>query len=294
MTKTDVQNNFQKFSFMKSLLSFISMIFLLIVLPVSCCDWEQPVPLPTAGKPTSGRVVLVEDFTGTSCPNCPSGNAAVESMLEKYPDNTVAIAVHSNFLAQPAVTGEPRLNHAEAEAIEKLLGAWDAKPEAAINRTIFSGQPKIRIAKPDTWLQFMEQELQKKPAVDISIEKNYNSATRELSMKVKVVAKEAINEAVHVHAMITESHIILSQKDQTQGTISGYEHNHVLRKVLSPIPGEKIADNMVAGQSIERSFTYTLPTHAQLWVDSNCSLVAFASQNETKLYILQAAETKLK
>ena len=99
----------------------------------SCNEWEECVALPISEKPTSGRVILIEEFTGAKCPNCPAGTQALEAILDKYPDNVVVVGVHSNFLANPAVTGDPKLSYPEAQAIENFLGLWVGKPEAAFN-----------------------------------------------------------------------------------------------------------------------------------------------------------------
>lgn len=42
------------------------------------------------------RNVLVEEGTGTWCGNCPRGAVAMKRMNEKYPDNFVGVAVHSD------------------------------------------------------------------------------------------------------------------------------------------------------------------------------------------------------
>ncbi|MBK7224045.1 MAG: Omp28-related outer membrane protein [Saprospiraceae bacterium] len=73
-----------------------------------------------------------------------------------------------------------------------------------------------------------------------------------------------------------------------------YNQKHVLRKVITPIPGDKIADNLVSGQEVIKEYKYTLPTDAVLWKSENCSVVAFLSFDESNKTILQAAEIKVK
>lgn len=45
------------------------------------------------------RCVLLEDFTGQQCPNCP--NAAVETnkLQESYPNSVIAVAIHGGPLS---------------------------------------------------------------------------------------------------------------------------------------------------------------------------------------------------
>ena len=128
----------------------IAILFVLVgsLLTISCNQWEKELSLPPTNKPTSGRVVLMEDFTGASCVNCPAGTAVVDGLLEEFPDNLVVVAVHSNFLSTPAVSGEVKLSNPDAQAIENFLGGWTGKPEASINRFKFPNKEYIRLEIP--------------------------------------------------------------------------------------------------------------------------------------------------
>ena len=127
---------------------FLVSIFLLMTFS-QCADWEQVTQLNVNPGIISDRVVLVEDFTGASCTNCPGAASTLESLLEKYPNNLIVIGVHSRFLALPAKSGDPYFWTPESEDIEKFLGAWDGKPEAAFNRRLFPNEKKIRIGKTE-------------------------------------------------------------------------------------------------------------------------------------------------
>jgi thiol-disulfide isomerase/thioredoxin len=269
------------------LLSVVAILFM------ACNEWEQMVALPLSEKPTSGRVVLIEEFTGAKCPNCPAGTKALEAIADKYPDNVVVVGVHSNFLANPAVTGDPKLSYPEAQEVENYLGAWLGKPEAAFNRKKFTNQSNIRIGKPDTWIVYVEEELKLIPAANLLISRKYSDANRELTIELKTIAKQNIDKAIHLHVMITESNIFTTQESST-GNIPNYNQKHVLRKVITPIPGDKIADNLVSGQEVIKEYKYTLPSDAVLWKSENCSVVAFLSYDESNKTILQAAEIKVK
>ncbi|MBL0236115.1 MAG: thioredoxin family protein [Saprospiraceae bacterium] len=119
-------------------------IFLLLTL-CQCADWEQVTQLKVNPGIISNRVVLVEDFTGASCTNCPGAASTLESLLEKYPNNLIVVGVHSRFLGLPAKSGDPNFVTPEAEDIEKFLGAWDGKPEAAFNRRLFPNEKRLEL-----------------------------------------------------------------------------------------------------------------------------------------------------
>jgi thiol-disulfide isomerase/thioredoxin len=260
---------------------------------LSCNDWENPVQLPNTNNTSSKRVIVLEDFTGASCPNCPPAASIIESLLDKYPNNLVFIGIHSRFLAQPATSGDVDMRTPEAESIEKFLGAWLGKPEAAINRKKFENQANIRVGKPDTWSSFIDTELGIAPEVDVKISKLYDETGRVLTVNIEVKGLNAVNKPIHLHVGITESDIVADQAS-TSGKITNYVNNHVLRKLFTPIEGEFIANSIAKDQSIFKEYVYSLPQDAVVWKAENCSVFAYVSLDAAEKYILQAAEIKVK
>ncbi|MCE3259577.1 MAG: outer membrane protein Omp28, partial [Bacteroidetes bacterium] len=53
------------------------------------------------------RKVLIEDYTGHQCGNCPNAAVVAESLHEKYGDKVVIIAVHAGFFARTNATEFP-------------------------------------------------------------------------------------------------------------------------------------------------------------------------------------------
>lgn len=258
----------------------------------SCSDWEQAVVLPNQGGIQSSRVLLVEEFTGASCTNCPAGNAELVTIIDKYPNNVVVVGVHSNFLGNPAVVGEPDLRTKDAQDIENYMGPVGAKPEAAFNRRKFPNKTNIRVGRPDTWITFVEEELGQAHVADLRLTIGYDSVSRKVNITLVATALENINKPLFAHALITESEIFVTQLD-LNGKIPNYRHEHVLRKLLTQVGGEKIADSLAKGQSASKSFEYTLPDENVLWVAEHCSAVGFISYDSSEKYVLQAAEGKI-
>ncbi|MBK9271057.1 MAG: Omp28-related outer membrane protein [Saprospiraceae bacterium] len=264
----------------------------LLGLFLSCSDWEQMVLIPNQGGIASSKVILVEEFTGASCTNCPAGNAELVSIIDKYPNNVVVVGVHSNFLGNPAVAGEPDLRTKDAQDIETFLGTWFGKPEAAFNRKKFPNKTNIRVNRPDTWITFVEEELKQSHLADLKINITFDSSSRKLQVTLTATAVENIDKALYAHAMITESEIFVTQLDLT-GKIPNYKHEHVLRKLLSQVGGDKMADKLSKGESAIKVFDYTLPDENILWVAEHCTAVGFISFDSSEKYVLQAAEGKI-
>ncbi len=280
---------------MKIIKYFYSLLFLtgLITLFASCNEWEQEIQLPDTKVTNSKRVVLIEEFTGASCVNCPAGIAATKAIQDLYPDNVVVIGVHSNFLAQPATKGQVDLRNPDAQAIEAFLGFWLAKPEAAFNRLYDDAVQSFRYGTPDSWKSIVDIELTKAPQVELLISSQFDDNSRLLKVNLTVKGIIGINEAIHLHCGITESEIIADQLDNFS-KLENFVHAHVLRKMITPIPGEKIADALAPDQLINKEYSFTLPQDSILWKPEHCDVFAYVSLNENKKYILQAAEKKVK
>ncbi len=276
------------------ILPYILFAFLLTSGLSSCSDWEQTVELPNNDLVQSDRIVVIEEFTGASCANCPAGLAQSAAIADLYPDNIVFIAVHSNFLGQPATKGQVDLRTPDAQALEAFLGDWLAKPEAAINRFELQQSMLFRIGSPDSWKSYVDQELKKAPEVSLKITSQFDEASRVLNVHLFAKALQDITEPLHFHCGITESKIIADQLDNVKGKLIGFEHNHVLRKILSSISGDRFAESAAKGMEFVKDYSFTLPQDSIVWKPENCNVFAFVSLDENKKYILQAAEAPVK
>ncbi len=53
-----------------------------------------------------GRAVLIEDFTGQKCVNCPNGTTLINDIVETYgEDNVIAVGIHSGPLSKDGEDG---------------------------------------------------------------------------------------------------------------------------------------------------------------------------------------------
>ncbi|MBK8956352.1 MAG: Omp28-related outer membrane protein [Saprospiraceae bacterium] len=272
----------------------IALILLVVVLFSACKDWEQTVELPNNNAVVSKRVVLLEEFTGASCVNCPAGIAISNLIADAYPDNVILVGVHSRFLAQPATKGQVDMRLPDAQAIEDFLGDWLAKPEAAINRLYSTQAASYRYGNPDSWKGIVEAELQKDPEFELSISPSYNENSRELRVVLNAKALKNIDKPIHLHCGINQSGILADQLDNQGPKIINFEHNHVLLKMLSAISGDRIAASATENTSYTKTYTFTMPTDSILWNADHCHVFGYVSLDENEKYILQAAEAPLK
>ncbi|MEO6190488.1 MAG: Omp28-related outer membrane protein, partial [Saprospiraceae bacterium] len=266
---------------------------LLFVFISSCADWESQTNIIKSGGIISNNVILIEEFTGTSCPNCPSGTAEVESIKDKYPNNVVIIGVHSKFLAQPVNVADPDLRTVDANKIESFLGNYQGKPEVSINRQIYSGKSMIRLGITDPWLSYVEDELRKENLASLIISNSYNDNTRELMINVKAMATKNIDFPTYLHVAITESEIHAAQKNNT-GVFDNYIHNDVLHNLLTPVEGELFFNSLLNTENSSKEYKFTLPAESKFWIAKNCHVVAFLSKDQSLKSVIQASQANVK
>ena len=150
---------------MKSVKNIIALVCLYML---SACE-EKPLVIPDFVPPTSGKVVLIEEFTGASCTVCPQGAAKVEELLNLLPNNVAAVAIHGVFLSEPiANKSKYDFRNEDAAVLEQEPSfALQSKPAAMIDRSeVVPGQPIIKDSPP-SWGTFVEELLKEDQELEL-------------------------------------------------------------------------------------------------------------------------------
>lgn len=265
-------------------------IIALIIFFASCKGSIITVPefVPTE----SDRVVLIEEMTGVSCPNCPKGTAEIESLKALYGDKVIPIAIHGIFLSWPTAESKYDLRNEFSRLLEANFASGTSKPAALINRITPDGESDKVIDSPDLWGSHVESQLSFAPKLNIELELAYDNVSRKLEINAGFVALERINEALNISVMILENHIEDAQEDLTE-IIEDFEHNHVLRTMLTEFDGDAFVNSLDEGAFESRSYTFDIPSEEDLWIAENIEVVLFIHQAEGEGEVLQAAVQKI-
>ena len=256
---------------------------------------EIPPEIPPYETPTSDKVILIEEITGVRCPNCPEGQALVEELLTKYPENLLSVTIHTEFLGNPWPDSKYNFITDEGEAIEDEIGLYFGKPSVSINRQLFEGEQLRWLSLQKPWEAYVQKELEEFADFHITVNNDYDAETRELNTEVEIEAQLDISGQYSLSVMVLESHIIDVQED-SEGIVPDYEHNHVLRTMLTPALGVSIPNEYNTLETINRSFNYTLPEEDGSWVAQNMTILAFLTQFNfdcSCTTVVQAGQAKL-
>jgi len=245
-----------------------SIIYILFaILFFSACEENMPTIPPVGPQEAGDRVMLIEEFTGVQCVNCPQGSAQIENLLAIYPNNLVAVSLHTGDFAPPYTESAYDFRTDDADAISSFLDEATVYPSAVINRKIFGTNLQNRGA--NRWPGILEEEVLLEPMISVTITPEYDEATRVLSVNITGVALQAIGEEVVLHLQLTESDIV---------------------DVQLTIDGDFVASSMPLGTSYSKNYTYTIPED---FVIENCSLIGFVSYSSARKEVLQAAEAHI-
>lgn len=277
-----------------------SLLFLFLLLLTSACSEIPPEINPRMdGAPTGAdtstvdiqeRRVLIEEFTGIRCVNCPAGAAAIKRLIEQHENRVVALSIHAGFFARPyQETSRYDFRTSDGNSIQSYLGEPLGYPTAVINRRRFDGEPDLQLGQ-SLWPGYVQQELARPPQLYLDIEAAFDAADRSLDITVYLsIADDISAEAVRLSLALTEDGIEDAQLTP-EGEKSDYIHNHVLRDMITPFDGTTIDTPLLTGENRSIRFRYQL---SEEWRAEHCRLVAFVHLAGESKEVLQVVETEL-
>jgi len=265
---------------------------LLMIGLLSACN-EPEIIIPPFEPVVSDKVVLVEEVTGVRCPNCPTGSAKIASLLEQFPDQVVAVAIHGSFLTSPYSESKFDFRNEFSRELENYLKPWAGKPAAFVNRKKFDEEALVAISEFDLLSSYVVEELEEGQQIEVSISVAFDPVTRALEVNLGIIPLIDLSGDFNLHVMITENHIIDRQANVGE-VLEIYEHNHVLRTMLTAFDGDPLATTFSQNELINKSFTFTIPEQEGIWLPENLEVVAFVSNDsDDKKEVLQAAVTPI-
>jgi len=252
---------------------------------------EVQILIPDGPGPANGRILLIEEFTGVECARCAPASILLKSIAEDSEGAIVYYAVHGGFLAEPHVESKYDFRNPAAYHLE-TSNIFFGKPAASFNRVLPDNGETAK-SLFNTWQPFIDAELAKKQVIEISMSTDYNATTRQVTVFVGVTLLEDIDGKVNLNMLITESHLIDPQDSPTT-RILDFEHNHVVKSFLSSVDGDMVGINLKAEETINRTYSYTIPTEDNgEWTVENMEITAFVTSEDRNGEVQQAAQILL-
>jgi hypothetical protein len=235
--------------------------------------------------------VLVEEFTGVRCVNCPAGSVALTELKKIHGNQLVVVSIHAGEFSPPYAQSKYDFRTPEGNQLLDYLERPFAYPTAIINRTKFDGQFGLQLGMGN-WAGFIVIAKNIEPMAKLEINSTFNRLTRNLEVSVRIFIQDNINtKALNLSVMITEDNIVDLQLAPGSTTPKAdYVHNHNLRKMLTKFDGDPLGIVLSPGLQIDRNFQFIVP---EGWKENDCQVIAFVHHPSPEKRIIQAHQKRI-
>lgn len=271
---------------MKSILK-IALSLVVVVILQSCDKIEPPYKNDVVVIPPTQaeRKVLVEDYTGHKCGNCPRASRAIYDLKSIYGDKLIILGIHAGTFATVFPAGSPfytyDFRNPVGVELDTDFGISQAgNPNGMVNRRLVNGS---YILSSTTWSSEVATVLSNTDPVPvkITIDNNYNNTSRELQTTITTEFISSLSDSYKLSVYMVEDSIINWQKDYdvTPNDVEFYAHREVLRGSMNGTYGDAIAAPTTAGTIKTNTYSTTLD---QEWDEAHFSIIAFLYNESTK------------
>lgn len=172
----------------------------------------------------SERRVLLEEFTGQRCTNCPAAHAILKKLEEQYGENLVVVSIHAGSFGIAAPDG---LMQPEGNTYASHWGV-KAYPCGIVDRN--SG-----ILTDSEWATAVRNDITKESNANIELE----AVAKGDSISITSVLSSATNLSASLQLWVTEDSIVGFQIDNGV-RLQDYVHNNVYRASANGLWGQPV------------------------------------------------------
>lgn len=246
--------------------------------------------------------VLLEDYTGQLCGNCPEAADIADKIYKANGGRVIVTAIHAGIFAKKELPDFIRdFTTPTGDALDAAFKISRAgNPNGLVNRVTINN--RIIQGHP-TWEAVVAQQLQRTPVLDLGMSHTYYPETKTLVVTVRTEALADIDAPANVSVWLQENSIIADQKDyrKTPSHITDYNFSHVLRASMNGTWGDTLSKApSVKGTKSTMTFRYTIPDEKlnsadtlNYWNLKNFEIVAFAHKASTNKEVLQVIKQKM-
>ncbi|MBQ4520336.1 MAG: Omp28 family outer membrane lipoprotein [Bacteroidaceae bacterium] len=220
---------------------------------------------------TAKRVVLLEDYTGQACVNCPEAHKEAAVLHEEYHDNLIVVAIHGGPQALPLPVG---LKQPEGDEYVTAFGV-KSYPIGQVNR-------RGGLKDYPSWGAAVYDELQRESCLEMSVS---STLAEDGKLKIETSLMPLQNLEGHLQLWLVEDSIKALQVS-LQGGNPQYVHNHVFRGAINGTWGEEVS--LALGE--QKVLEYNDIVLDAAWKPENVSVVAFVYNDDG---VVQATQCKL-
>jgi len=255
----------------------------------------SPVP---AAEPHN---LLVEEYTGASCTNCPAAHEELKEIQKDYPGriNIIGLYITGPLQSKPPHDAKYDFRHPQATLIaNNIYGGVNILPLGGIDRIANNGSIKI---ERGLWSNIINNRLAVTDSINLKLESTYDTVSGEADIRATIVYTNPVSYTHNLSLVIVEDNIIDIQEYPFNDPVhpafnKNYNFTNVFRGMITGAPfGDPVLATMPvkeAGRVVVRNFKYK----PQGILDpANCRIIGFVnSTNAGELRVLKSTEVKMK
>ena len=235
-------------------------------------------------EPT-GKTVLIKDFTGARCVNCPAAAEYAHNLQHQLDEDHIFImSVHAGYLAQP-IGSFP--NFLTEEGTE-WYNNHDSNPLFAVDHVALTDGNTFNEGQIDAPVTAALEEEQ---TFEIVVDRQFEEASRHLQVNVQAIALVDFDGEFYITACLVEDHITGWQTTPA-GVDKEYDFRNVFRGTLNGAYGEAFEEYHVDSDDTF-FFSYSTDINADYNADE-CYLMVYVYDKRQGDKILQTAVKKIK
>ena len=234
-----------------------------LLLCVACSHIDENEQLIYVKPADVARAVLIEDFTGQNCLNCPNATLTIADLQATYGHAVVvAVGIYSGDFGHMR-NGNPY--PLTTEIGDEYYAHWglDHQPVGLVNR---HGASEYQ-----DWGRLVREQLEQKSPLQLETSIDYDSANRKVEIKVSAMGTDG-NTNGKLQVWLTEDGITDGQRMPEGNWNSEYLHNHVFRDAVNGAWGTDFS--IEEGEQKDQTFTYTIAEDKD-WKSENMHVIAF-------------------
>ena len=245
-------------------LYYIFLMWAALGLMVGCDEVSVNDRLIYVEPPQVSRAVLIEDYTGQYCVNCPRATEEIERLIEQYGDSIViAVAIHSGPFGKSK--GEPSPLYTDVGDMYFNTWGMSAQPIGLIDR-LFGSTP---FSYTD-WAGGVNYEVAIEPPVGFLTDIDYDEETRDVAIEVQTIGLDSALVSGKLQVWLVEDSIDSFQLMPDGSREEHYNHMHVFRASVNDPWGDALS--VSHGQVAVKNYELKLDP---AWVPEHCSVVTF-------------------
>ena len=272
------------------LIRFLSIVVITTCILFPSCDIiEEPIIPFTEGynvelygnppvfqlATTSGKNVLVEDFTAHQCGNCPPAAVIAEGLAVSNPDRVFPLAIHAGNLAITSDSYPIDWTNEESNVYWFQLD-FQANPLGRINRIGGTGN----FFAPAEWASEVASELVSETPLQLQIKTFWHPNVGDGHLNIHVngqFTSGGLDGECRLAILLTESALIGDQLyyGEDPEHVTDYQFDHMLRGSVTGAEGLVVISDAVVGDQFQSDYTFNWDPE---WVFENSAILVVASK----------------